>query len=107
MAVNIEHYHECKDSAELNLDEDGDEVGEGRLADEDEMGLDAGEYVEVKGRGGGEGWVIAVRRRVEEDEKGLRVLEGGVGDGEGGWEEEGERRGLVPEGYLEKVRDVL
>jgi hypothetical protein len=43
-----------------------------------EMGVNEGDIIQVTGRGGGEGWVVATM---------------------------GGREGLVPEGYLEKIAD--
>jgi len=43
-----------------------------------EMGVEEGDIVQVTGRGGGDGWVVATM---------------------------GTREGLVPEGYLEKIAD--
>lgn len=62
---------------------------------EHEIGLEEGDLVDVQGRGGGEGWVIAVRKRVVSGK--LVPLDG---EGEDGTE------GLVPESYLEKVDEV-
>ncbi len=61
---------------------------------EHEIGLEEGDYVEVRGRGGGEGWVVAIRRKVVDG-----VV---VGREEGGLE----REGLVPESYLERANNL-
>lgn len=61
---------------------------------EHEISLEEGEVVEVKGRGGGEGWVIAVK---------LKKKDGAGATDEGGGEGKDMVEGLVPEGYLEKV----
>lgn len=67
------HRHQARDESDL--------IGMYRAVypfeaeGENEMSLEEGEVIELKGRGGGEGWVVAVR------------------DG---------REGLVPESYLEK-----
>jgi hypothetical protein len=61
---------------------------------EHELDLEEGEVVDVKGRGGGEGWVVATK------------LVGGDGVGasaEGKGDKKKGKEGLVPESYLEKV----
>lgn len=68
---------------------------------EHELGLEEGDYVEIRGRGGGEGWVVAVRTKVV-DGKVIRGDDVGVGV-----EKDKEKDGLVPETYLEKVEEGL
>ena len=58
---------------------------------EHEIGLEEGELVDLRGRGGGDGWVVGVKRVLNAEGK-------LVADGEGD-----EKEGLVPESYLEKV----
>ncbi|RSH90316.1 hypothetical protein EHS25_001650 [Saitozyma podzolica] len=67
-------------------------VGEGE--DPHELDLEEGEVVDVKGRGGGEGWVVATK---------LVGGEGVGGSAEGKGEKKKGKEGLVPESYLEKV----
>ncbi|KAL7418559.1 cytoskeletal protein binding protein [Cryptotrichosporon argae] len=80
-------YHDDDDYAFYSGSEadDGDIYGLYRAvyafeaAGENEMSIEEGDYLQVRGRGVGEGWVVAVKAQ---------------SDG---------REGLVPEGYLEKV----
>jgi len=64
---------------------------------EHEIGLEEGTIVEVRGRGGGDGWVVAVKRRLDDQGRVIRLDEAGEGEG---------KEGLVPEGYLEKAGDL-
>ena len=64
---------------------------------EHEIGLEEGTIVEVRGRGGGDGWVVAVKRRLDEQGRVIRLDEAGEGEG---------KEGLVPEAYLEKAGDM-
>lgn len=64
---------------------------------EHELGLEEDDLVEVRGRGGGEGWVVAVKRRT--DEQGRVIPLDDVSESEG-WE------GLVPESYLERAEEL-
>lgn len=64
---------------------------------EHEIALEEGTVVEVRGRGGGDGWVVAVRRRLDAQGRVVRLDEAEEGEG---------REGLVPESYLEKASDL-
>ena len=63
---------------------------------EHEIGLEEGDLVEVRGRGGGEGWVVAISRKSSSGE---------VGKLEVGESARKDQEGLVPESYLEKVQE--
>ena len=63
---------------------------------EHEIGLEEGDLVEVRGRGGGEGWVVAISRKRSVGEVGKRELGESAGMA---------KEGLVPESYLEKVQE--
>ena len=56
-----------------------------------EIGLEEGDLIDVRGRGGGDGWVIGVKRYLGADGK-VTVYDG-----------QEVTEGLVPETYLEKV----
>ncbi|ORX34404.1 hypothetical protein BD324DRAFT_683357 [Kockovaella imperatae] len=60
---------------------------------EHEIGMEEGDLVDVRGRGGGEGWVVGVRKILSSDGRVVSPLGRG----------EEEKEGLVPESYLEKV----
>ena len=64
---------------------------------EHEIGLEEGDVVEVRGRGGGGGWVVAVKRTLDERGRVVRLDEGGGGE---------DKEGLVPESYLEKAGEL-
>lgn len=64
---------------------------------EHEMDMEEGDVVEVRGRGGGDGWVVAMRRKLDEDGKVVRLDE--MDDTEA-------KEGLVPESYLEKAGEL-
>lgn len=63
---------------------------------EHEMGMDEGDLVDLRGRGGGDGWVVGVKKVLGPDGK---VVALGLGLDQ----EYEEKEGLVPESYLEKV----
>ena len=81
---------------------------------EHELGLEEGDLVDLRGRGGGEGWVVGVKRVLGSDG---RIISGsgnatGTDSGSGtqsGSAQESEREGLAPESYLERVdlKDLL
>lgn len=64
---------------------------------EHEIALEEGTIVEVRGRGGGDGWVVAVKRRLNSDGRVVRLDEAEEGEG---------KEGLVPESYLEKAGEL-
>ena len=64
---------------------------------EHEIALEEGMIVEVRGRGGGDGWVVAVKRRLDSHGRVVRLDEAEGGEG---------KEGLVPESYLEKAGDL-
>jgi len=92
------------------FDSDSSANGEGQMVDDEEpagmyiaayafesmgdneLGVEEGELVYVSGRGGGEGWVVGVRKR---------VVGGKIVPVEG--EDEEGAEGLVPEAYLERT----
>ena len=58
-----------------------------------EIGLEEGDIVEVRGRGGGEGWVICVKRKLDHLGRVIRLDE----------DAQAAKLGLCPESYLEKA----
>lgn len=64
---------------------------------EHEMDMEEGDLVEVRGRGGGDGWVIAIRRKTDEEGRVIRLDDMDPAEA---------KEGLVPESYIEKAGDL-